>query len=199
MDMTYCISEAAERNKAPILRVLSVELAQATRVLEIGSGTGQHAVYFAAHLPQLTWQPTDTGDYLPGLRERVAREGGDNVLAPLPLDVRDRTWPAGEFNAVYSANALHIMSWACVLEFFRGVGEVLEKPGVLCLYGPFRYGGRYTSDSNAAFDEFLRGRDPDSGIRDVQALRELAARQGLRPSADHPMPANNQLLVFRNG
>ncbi|HUI59933.1 MAG TPA: DUF938 domain-containing protein [Steroidobacteraceae bacterium] len=197
--MNHCVSEAAERNKAPILRVLSVELAGATSVLEIGSGTGQHALHFAAHLPHLTWQPTDTGDYLSGLRERLAQEPRANLRTPLKLDVRDRPWPSGPFDAVYSANTLHIMSWACVEDFFRGVGEVLGKPGVLCLYGPFRYGGRYTSDSNAAFDEYLRGRDPESGIRDVEALQQLAARQGLRPSADHAMPANNQLLVFRNG
>jgi len=195
--MPFSVSEAAERNKGPILGILTRELARTRHVLEIGSGTGQHAVCFAAHLPHLTWQPSDLGEYLPELRERLPLEGGTNLLPVIELDVRADPWPVGPVDGVFSANTLHIMSWSSVREFFRGVGSVLAVPGVLCVYGPFRYGGRYTSESNAVFDAHLRKRDPEGGIRDFEALEELARRQGLQLAADHAMPANNQLLVWK--
>ena len=190
-------SEACERNKRPILAVLSVELAASQRVLEIGSGTGQHALHFAAHLPQLTWQPTELGENLPPLAEWLRAQGTANVLAPLALDVRDDPWRVPGIDAVFSANTLHIMGWEAVAEFFRGVGTVLEAPGVLCVYGPFRFDGRHTSDSNAEFDRYLKARDPASGVRDFEALDALAASQGLAFAADHAMPANNRTLVWR--
>ena len=199
--MQFSVSEAAERNKAPILEIIAKEFAHTRRVLEIGSGTGQHALYFAARLPHLTWQPSDTGEYLPELRERIRQEGGTNLRDVIELDVRANPWPieaaGGPTDAVFSANTLHIMSWSSVQDFFRGVGRVLGDPGVLCVYGPFRYGGRYTSESNAAFDNYLRGRDPESGIRDFEALDDLARQEGLALAADHAMPANNQLLVWK--
>jgi SAM-dependent methyltransferase len=195
--MEYSVSEAAERNKAPILQVIAAEFAQTRRVLEIGSGTGQHALHFAAHLSHLTWQPSDTGDYLPALRERLLQEGGANLRPVVELDVRHQPWPVDIVDGIFSANTLHIMSWSSVQDFFRGVGRVLGQPGVLCVYGPFRYGDRYTSDSNAQFDGFLRKRDPDSGIRDAHELDGLARQQGLELVADHSMPANNQLRVWK--
>jgi cyclopropane fatty-acyl-phospholipid synthase-like methyltransferase len=195
--MQFSVSAAAERNKVPILQVLTEEFARCTRVLEIGSGTGQHAVYFAANLPGVSWQPSDTGDYLSELRGRLEQEGGANLRPVIELDVRTPSWPIDPVDAVFSANTLHIMSWSSVQEFFRGVGAVLAKPGVLCIYGPFRYAGRYTSESNAAFDEYLRKRDPESGIRDVEAVDLLARGQDLQLVADHAMPANNQVLVWR--
>jgi SAM-dependent methyltransferase len=195
--MQFSVSEAAERNKGPILEIIARELAQRRRVLEIGSGTGQHAVYFAARLPHLTWQASDVGEYLPELRERLRLEGGANLLPVMELDVRADPWPVGAVDGIFSANTLHIMSWSSVREFFRGVGSVLAVPGVLCVYGPFRYGGRYTSESNAVFDTYLRKRDAASGIRDFEALEELARQQGLQLAADHAMPANNQLLVWK--
>jgi len=191
------LSEACERNKGPILAVLEAELAASRAVLEIGSGTGQHAVHFAAHLPQLVWQPTEVPDELPSLAARVEREGGANLRAPLPLDVGALPWQVPGADAVFSANTLHIMAWERVCDFFRGVGALLSAPGVLCVYGPFRYRGAYTSDSNAEFDRFLRGRDPLSGIRDFEALDKLAQAQGLKLAADHDMPANNRTLVWR--
>jgi cyclopropane fatty-acyl-phospholipid synthase-like methyltransferase len=191
------LSEACERNKGPILAVLRRELAASRRVLEIGSGTGQHALHFAAHLPQLTWQPTELGENLPPLAEWLRAQGTANVLAPLALDVRDDPWRVPGIDAVFSANTLHIMGWEAVGEFFRGVGTVLEAPGVLCVYGPFRFDGRHTSDSNAEFDRYLRARDPASGVRDFEALDTLAASQGLAFAADHAMPANNRTLVWR--
>jgi cyclopropane fatty-acyl-phospholipid synthase-like methyltransferase len=195
--MQFSVSEAADRNKAPILAKLTKEFAHARHILEIGSGTGQHALYFAAHLPHLSWQPTDTGEYLPVLRERVRLEGGANLRAAIELDVRADPWPVEAVDGIFSANTLHIMSWSSVQEFFRGVASVLGNPGVLCVYGPFRYGGRYTSESNAVFDDYLRNRDPESGIRDFEALQGVARQRGLELAADHAMPANNQLLVWK--
>ena len=196
--MTYVTSEAAERNKGPILEIISKEFASSRAVLEIGSGTGQHAVHFASHLPGLSWQPSETGEALPALRERIRQAALPNLLPALDLDVRAQPWPGDPVDAIFSANTLHIMSWETVCDFFRGVGSVLTHPGVLCVYGPFRYGGEYTSASNAAFDAFLRRRDPQSGIRDFEAVNALAAAQGLQLARDHAMPANNQLLAWRS-
>ena len=195
--MEYSVSDAADRNKAPILQIIAAEFAHTRRVLEIGSGTGQHALHFAAHLPHVSWQPSDTGEYLRALSERLRNEGGTNLREVIELDVRMNPWPVDSVDGIFSANTLHIMSWSSVHDFFRGVGDVLGKPGVLCIYGPFRYGERYTSQSNVKFDEFLRHRDPDSGIRDAQALDRLAQQHGLQLAADHAMPANNQLLVWK--
>ena len=191
------VSAACERNKGPILAVLGRELAACHSVLEIGSGTGQHAVHFARHLAHLAWQPTGLGAELGALAERVRLEGPPNLRPPLELDVRAHPWPVGRVEAMFSANTLHIMAWDAVEDFFRGAGATLTPPGVLCVYGPFRYRGAYTSDSNAEFDEYLRQRDPASGIRDFEALAGLAATAGLELAADHAMPANNQTLVWR--
>lgn len=191
------VSEACERNKGPILGVLAAELAACRSVLEIGSGTGQHAVHFATHLPQLTWQPSETSEQLPQLAARVRLEGPANLRAPIELDARSQPWQVSPVDALFSANTLHIMAWDAVREFFRCTAAVLRSPGVLCVYGPMRYGGAYTSASNAEFDRYLKARDPDSGIRDFEALDELARAAGLALHADHSMPANNQTLVWR--
>jgi cyclopropane fatty-acyl-phospholipid synthase-like methyltransferase len=190
-------SEACERNKGPILAVLAQELAHATRVLEIGSGNGTHALHFAAHLPHLSWQPTELPENLPALTARLAQAGLANLAAPLPLDARDRPWQLPAVDAVFSANTLHIMGWPAVEDFFHGVGTVLSPHGVLCVYGPFRFAGAYTSASNADFDRWLQGRDPASGVRDFEALDALARAQQLQCSADHDMPANNRTLIWR--
>jgi cyclopropane fatty-acyl-phospholipid synthase-like methyltransferase len=192
-------SEACERNKGPILGLLRDELAGCTRVLEIGSGTGQHAVHFARHLRHLEWQPTDRADYLRDLAARIAEEGTPNLLVPLELDVLQEQWPPVAADAVYSANTLHIMSWPEVEAFFSGVRRVLPAGGVLVAYGPFRYAGNFTSESNAAFDRSLRERDPASGIRDIEAVNRLAEAQGMMLMADHSMPANNRLLLWIRG
>ena len=192
-------SEACERNKDPILGVLRPLLAPSSRVLEIGAGTGQHAVHFASELPQVTWQPTDRAEYLPGLARRIAEEGTPNLRPPLELDVMRSAWPRFDADAIYSANTLHIMSWPEVEAFFAGVGRTLPRGGVLAVYGPFRYAGRFTTESNAAFDRSLRERDPASGVRDFEAVNALAAAQGLELEADQAMPVNNQLLVWRKG
>jgi SAM-dependent methyltransferase len=191
-------SEACERNKEPILGILRGAFARSRSVLEVGSGTGQHAVWFARHLEHLQWQPTERATELPGLRQRIASEGPPNLQAAIELDVHQAPWPAAAADAMFSANTLHIMGWPGVEAFFAGVATVLVKPdATLAVYGPFRYGGAYTSPSNAAFDQWLRQRDPASGIRDFEAVDGLARQAGLALVADHPMPANNQLILWQ--
>jgi SAM-dependent methyltransferase len=189
-------SAACERNKDPILEVLRLRFADRTQVLEIGSGTGQHAVYFARQLGHLTWHPTEQLVYLADLTERVKLEGPGNLRAPMLLDVRQAVWPVRGVDAMFTANTLHIMSWSEVMALFNGIGTVLAPGGMLCIYGPFRYAGRYTSDSNQEFDRMLQERDPQSGLRDIQAVSLLADQYCLRLDADFDLPANNRLLVF---
>jgi SAM-dependent methyltransferase len=190
------MSEACERNKEPILAVLRTCFAECFHVLEIGSGTGQHAVYFARHLTHLTWHPTEQLSFLADLTARVQLEGGPNLKVPTVLDVRQSVWPVQSVDAVFTANTLHIMSWPEVMATYRGIGGVLTPGGVLGVYGPFRYAGEYTSDSNRTFDRMLQERDPRSGLRDVDAVKELATSYGLELVADHDMPAFNRLLIF---
>jgi cyclopropane fatty-acyl-phospholipid synthase-like methyltransferase len=189
-------SAACERNKDPILEVLRMRFADRSQVLEIGSGTGQHAVYFSRALGHLTWHPTEQLAYLPDLTERVKLEGPVNLRAPTVLDVSQVLWPVRSVDAIFTANTLHIMSWSEVTAFYRGVGSVLSPRGVLCVYGPFRYDGRYTSDSNREFDRMLQDRDPNSGLRDIREVTALALQYGLHLDEDHDLPANNRLLVF---
>ena len=189
-------SDACERNKDPILAVLREAFADCTRVVEIGAGTGQHAVHFARSLRHLAWQPTDRPEYLEGLTARIAAEGPSNLARPVEFDVLRQPWPPLAGDAVFSANTLHIMSWPAVEALFAGLPGVLEPGGVLAVYGPFKYGGQFTTASNAAFDAMLRERDPESGLRDFEAVDALAQATGLRLQADHAMPANNQLLVY---
>jgi len=190
-------SAASERNKGPILEHLRRHFANVVDVLEIGSGTGQHAVYFAANLPRLRWQPSDRAEHLPALAARIASAGSPNLATPIALDVTVVPWLVSSVGAIFSANTLHIMSWLAVEACFEGIGRVLKPGGMLVVYGPFRYAGDYTSASNRAFDQDLKRRDPDSGIRDFEAVDALAQRQGLVLAADHAMPANNQLLAWR--
>ncbi len=188
-------SEACERNKEPIAQILRNAFSGAQSVLEIGSGTGQHAQYLALQLPQVQWWPSDRPEWLEVLAARVDAAQAANLRPPLNLDVSQAVWPIEQVDAVFSANSLHIMSWWHVEQFFAGVGRVLAPRGAaLAIYGPFRYGGQYTSQSNAEFDLWLKNRDAASGIRDFEAVDALAQAQGLRLAADHAMPANNQLL-----
>jgi SAM-dependent methyltransferase len=189
-------SAACERNQEPILQVLLVGFADRTQVLEVGSGTGQHAVYFAKHLAHLTWHPTEQLAYLPDLSARVKLEGTSNLRPPTLLDVRQSIWPVRAVDAIFTANTLHIMSWLEVQALYRGIGNVLSPGGVLYVYGAFRYGGRYTSDSNREFDLSLQARDHQSGLRDIEAVTALAAQYGLSLRADHDLPAFNRLLMF---
>lgn len=190
-------AESCAQNREPILAVLREVFADRHRVLEIGSGTGQHAVYFAPELPHLVWQTADVPAHHAGIQLWLAEAGLPNVLPPVALDVKQSDWHGGRYDAVFSANTLHIMSWPEVERFFAGVGEVLEPGGVLAVYGPFNYHGRFTSESNARFDAWLKARDPASGVRDFEAVDALARAQGLVLQHDYAMPANNRTLVWR--
>ncbi len=195
--MSKPFSEPAERNRAPILAVLERVFADRHAVLEIGSGSGQHAVHFAAALERLVWQPSDVPDNLPGIRLWIEEAGLANLRDPIPLDVNDERWPDLPVDAAFSANTAHIMSWSEVQKVIAGIGRLLPAGGVFALYGPFNYGGRYTSESNARFDASLKARDPRSGIRDAEAVVAAANAAGLALEEDNAMPANNRLLVFR--
>jgi cyclopropane fatty-acyl-phospholipid synthase-like methyltransferase len=191
-------SESCERNKEPILAVLRETFDQPGKVLEIGSGTGQHAAYFAAALPHLQWQTSDLSASHRGILAWLEHAHLSNLLPPLELDVTG-AWPASHFDYVFSANTLHIMGWPEVVRFFAGVGETLRSGGRLVVYGPFNYGGAYTADSNARFDEWLKSRDPRSGIRPFEEVDALAQGAGLQLLIDHAMPANNHILVWEMG
>jgi hypothetical protein len=188
-------SEASERNRGPILEVLKRVFSSNRLVLEIGSGTGQHAAYFAAGLPHLVWQASDVAENLPGIREWVKEAGVSNLRDPIVLDV-DLEFPPLQVDAVFSANTCHIMSWPQVERMFEGIGKIRTLK-TFCLYGPFNYGGRYTSESNARFDAMLRAGDPASGLRNVEDIVRLASLNGLRLEEDNAMPVNNRLLVFQ--
>jgi Protein of unknown function (DUF938) len=187
---------ACDRNREPILGVLRRWLAHRLSVLEIGSGTGQHAVAFAAELPHLEWQTSDVAENLPGIRMWLAEARLPNLPPPLELDVSAR-WPTGRYDAAFSANTLHIMSWDEVRKLFAGLGQALAEDATLAIYGPFNYGGRFTSDSNAAFDRSLKERSADMGIRDFEAVDALARSAGLHLVEDCAMPANNRTLMWR--
>jgi cyclopropane fatty-acyl-phospholipid synthase-like methyltransferase len=194
--MSAQYSAACERNRDPILTVLREELADCKEVLEIGSGTGQHAVYFAAHLPHLTWHTSDLPDNHPSILAWQQEAQLPNVRPPFALDVRSDSWPAGSYDAVFTANTCHIMAWEEVQAMFAQVGKLLRTGGRFCIYGPFNYNGRFTSASNAQFDAALRAQAPHRGIRDVEAIARLAKAQGMTLRQDHAMPANNRLLVW---
>jgi hypothetical protein len=190
-------SQACENNKHPILERLREVFVEPGTVLEIGTGTGQHAVCFAAALPHLAWQPSDQAG-----NERLCQPWlddypGDNILPPVALNVAEEPWPVEAIEAAYSANTAHIMAWPEVEQMFRGLGERLPVGAAFCLYGPFNYDGHFTSDSNARFDQYLKNQAPHMGIRDMDDLKRLASSAGFNLEADHEMPANNRLLVWR--
>lgn len=189
-------SEACENNKGPILEVLREAFSDRSAVLEIGSGTGQHAVHFAAALPHLRWQTSDLVAHHAGIRLWLQEAGLPNLQPPLALDVTQPQWPSG-FDAVFTANTSHIMPWSVVEVMFERIGQLLPIGGRFCQYGPFNYGGEYTSESNARFDQWLKQVDPARGIRNFEAIEALANRAGLALEADHALPANNRLLHWR--
>jgi len=190
-------SSAAERNREPILEQLRSLLPARGTVLEIGSGTGQHAVYFCRYLKDIKWQPSDRDENLPGLEACFHAEGNPRIHAPLNLDVNSDTWPGGGFDAAYSANTAHIMSWREVGSMFAGVTSQLKAGAPFCLYGPFNIDGRFTSDSNARFDAGLRLDNPKRGIRDMAAVESLANQFQMDLEKKIAMPANNFVLLIR--
>ncbi|PCI55810.1 MAG: methylase [Gammaproteobacteria bacterium] len=195
--MTKPFSQACENNKKPILNVLSRVFTKQKQVLEIGSGTGQHAVYFAKNLPFLTWQTSDLVINHPGINQWIADFPAANIRPPLTLDLARVQSLTDNIDAMYSANTLHIISWSLVQNLFDMVNKQLAQNGVLCVYGPFNYQGKYTSTSNANFDLWLKARDEHSGIRDFEAVCQLATKAGLSLTEDVAMPANNRMLIFQ--
>lgn len=187
---------SCERNREPILGVLRQHFADRRHVLEIGSGTGQHAVFFAEHLPHLSWQTSDRAEHLPGITAWLDEAALPNTPPPLLLDVQE-TWPTGRFDAFFSANTLHIMPWAAVEALFTGLAGVMAGDAKLAIYGPFNYGGQFTSDSNASFDRRLKEMAPHQGIRDFEKVDALAQSAGLSLLEDRAMPSNNRCLVWQ--
>jgi len=200
-------SDACEENKAPILHVIQDYFCKATNVLEIGSGTGQHAVFFAKHMPHLQWHCSDQLIYHPGIKQWLADFPGSNITGPHILDVKQANWPLSTssranssnecFTGVFSANTTHIMSWHEVELMFSGISRSLASGGYFCLYGPFNYDGTYSSASNQQFDRYLKNRDPQSGIRDQADLQQLGSCAGMTLINDHEMPVNNRILVWQ--
>lgn len=192
------VAPACERNRGPILDCIAPLFASATRVVEIGSGTGQHAAWFAPRLPHLTWLTTDLADNHPGIRAWIEAGGASNLAGPLVLDTTMEPWPElGAVDAAFSANTAHIMPEAAVVAMFEGLGARLPAAAPFCLYGPFMEQGRHTSTSNAEFDAGLRARGGGMGVRDLSWLVQVAALAGFSLAAVEPMPANNRVLVWR--
>lgn len=190
-------SESCIQNQKPIYQVLQKLLADKNHVLEIGSGTGQHAIYFAKRMPHLLWQTSDQSQYLNGIKLWLADAALDNTPVPIELDVSNNNWPDITVDVVFSANAVHIMSWNNVIDYFSNSIKYLKSGGLFILYGPFNYNGEYTSQSNARFDQWLKQSNPDSGVRDFEALQKLASKAGLILKNDVEMPANNRILCWQ--
>jgi hypothetical protein len=191
---------ATERNRGPILEILRRVLPPSGLVLEIASGTGQHVTYFAGELPALRWQPSDPSPlHLDSIRAWTVASGADNVAPPVQLDVELAPWPLVHADAILNINMIHIAPWSAAEALFRGAARLLPAAGVLFLYGPFKRDGRHTAESNARFDERLRGEDPRWGVRDLGDVETLAAAAGFGAPEVSAMPANNLSLVFRRG
>ncbi|MDB6001505.1 MAG: hypothetical protein JWP52_3204 [Rhizobacter sp.] len=196
--MTKPYSVACERNQTPILEVLRERFADRRHVLEVGSGTGQHAVHFAAALPTLIWQTSDVAANLPGIKLWLDEAALPNTPPPLELDVNGGL-PQSTYDAVFTANTLHIMGWPEVQRFFAALPALMSADAVLTVYGPFNVGGKFTSASNAQFDASLRATDPKRGIRDIEAVDALAHSAGLHRIEDRAMPANNRCVSWQRG
>lgn len=190
-------SQACENNKAVILEVLQRHLTVPGKLLEIGSGTGQHAVFFAQQLPHVLWQTSDLLENHPGILAWMQDYTGENLLPPFEWNVASADWSSLSVNAVFTANTLHIMSWQEVESMIAGVGEMLSTGGVWIVYGPFNYDGQFTSESNARFNDWLYQQAPHRAIRDFEGVCERAEHAGLQLLEDSAMPANNRCLVFR--
>ncbi|MFT5420357.1 MAG: cyclopropane fatty-acyl-phospholipid synthase-like methyltransferase [Candidatus Endobugula sp.] len=190
-------SQACINNRDAILHQLQRLLVDSQWILEVGSGTGQHAVYFSHALPHLNWQTSDLEENHQGINEWVDEAPHKNCLKPLVLDVTNPVWPSKQYDAVFTANTLHICSWQQVELFFQHATQSLKPNGYLIVYGPFKYAGEYTSESNARFDQFLKATHPGRGIRDIEKLTKLAIGNSLALVEDQAMPANNRLLVFK--
>ena len=190
-------AEACLRNQQPILEVVEVLFKDKSSVLELGSGTGQHAVYLANAMPWLQWQTSDLIENHPGINMWLEEANLANTLPPIALDVTQSEWSSDSYDGVFSANTVHIMPWEAVPKMFEGIGRHLRSGGVFALYGPFKYDGKFTSDSNQRFDLWLKESAAHRGVRDFEKLVELGELNGLTFVEDVTMPANNQILVWK--
>jgi len=190
-------SESCDQNQAVILSILSPLLLSSSNVLEIGSGTGQHAIYFADNMPHLIWYTSDCQSYHEGINAWLSEACLSNVKEPFALDVSKSKWPEIEVDAIFTANSVHIMHQLDVENLIQGAGELLKKNGALIIYGPFNYAGTYTSDSNERFDQWLKNRDSQSGIKHFENIELLAKKCGLQLVCDYDMPANNRILHYK--
>ena len=197
--MNKPFSQACENNKRPILSFLKNIFANKHHVLEIGSGTGQHACFFGQHLPNLIWQTSDLLENHQGINLWLDEANCTNILKPIEIDL-NKPWKIPQSNqpidGLYTANTLHIISWPLVVKFFEGISQNVSVSANVCIYGPFNYKGKFTSESNANFDVWLKERDVNSGIRNIEDIISLGKAAGLNLDDDHAMPANNRLLVF---
>ena len=193
-------SPACENNRGPILEILKPLLVDKSSVLEIGSGTGQHAVWFAKNMPQLQWQTSDLQPNHAGINQWLDAYPSSNLLPPIELDmlgIAEGNWPNADYDCIYSANTAHIMPWEAVVNMLAQAGLQLRSNGVLCLYGPMQYQGVIEPQSNRDFDASLRQQASHMGIREFHQINHLAAEAGLMLLEDHAMPANNRLLVWQ--
>jgi SAM-dependent methyltransferase len=190
-------AQSCERNRDPILAVLQEILPPSGLVLEIGSGTGQHAAYFAPHLPGLVWQPSDLAANHASIRAWAAEADAPNLRAPLTVDLLAERWPIEHADAVVCINTVHIVAWPGVAKLFAGAGELLRPGGILYVYGAYRYATRPLEPSNEDFDRWLKARDPVSGVRDFESVDALAIEHGLALAGDRAMPGNNRSIWWR--
>jgi len=190
-------SPSCEENKAVILAAITPYLETKATVLEVASGTGQHAIYFAEHLPHLSWQTSDLLESHEGIKQWLGEANLSNTLEPIELNVSESAWPDKTYDALFSANSVHIMSQQNVEDFFANIGKVLNDNAVVLIYGPFNYNGAFTSESNANFDVWLKSRNPLSGIKDFEWCNERAEQARLTLIDDIEMPANNRILVWK--
>ena len=190
-------SQASENNKLPILSILQRYFHSVSSVLEIGSGTAQHGEFFAEHFPDISWQCSDIPENLKTTQQRIVAKGLQNLPTAIQLNVDEKKWGCATYDCVFTANSLHIMAYDSVVNFFKGLPQCLKPNALVLLYGPFKYAGEFTTESNAKFDIWLKQQNPICGVRDFERVLELAEGAGLSFLEDNPMPANNQLLVFR--
>ncbi len=195
--MNKPFSESCQQNRQPILDVIQPLLKHSQTLLEIGSGTGQHAVYFSEDMPHLQWHTSDRSEYHQGINLWLEEANNPNIHPPISLDVSKDTWPKQQFDAVFSANTLHIMSQSNVSAFFKYVSSCMQEGGLLIVYGPFNYDKQYTSASNARFDTWLKSQNINSGIKDFEWVNHLAHATGLTLEKDYAMPANNRILYWK--
>ena len=191
------VAPSCDENWQPILQCIKGLFTEPETLLEIGSGTGQHAVYLCPHLPHLRWQPSDLADQIEGMEQWFKDAELPQILSPKTLDVSEENWLDDPVAYVFTANTTHIMSWQKVQHMFAGIGRHLKSGGLFAQYGPFNYNGEYTSPSNARFDDWLKQRDPQSGIRHFEDLAQLARENSLILHSDNEMPQNNRILVWQ--